>query len=100
MTRTRTAIGALILALSAGPALAGGYWDAGGPSPAAWRHDSDCDRPCPPCPDRREHRWRERDGWEREGWREHRREAHQVFLPAEFFEGGGGVGPDVFVDDS
>jgi hypothetical protein len=114
MTRPWAAMGALILALSAGPALAGGYWDAGGPepgddAPASYHHDGDCDRPCPPCPDAREHGWRDgwsdrddrdHEGWRREGWREHRGEAHEVFLPAEFFEGGGGVGPDVFIEDS
>jgi len=124
MTRPWAAVGALILALGAGPALAGGYWDAGYPSagdasPDAYHHDGDCDRPCPPCPDERELGWRdgrgdregwehegwehdgwERDGWERDGWREHGRQADEVFVPAEFFEGGGGVGPDVFIEDS
>ena len=106
MAAIRLAMGALALLMSAGPALAGGYWDAGGPgrgddAPAQYR-DRDCDAPCPPCPDWREHGDRHEDRVWREGWGERGgwREGRQVFLPAEFFEGGGGVGPDIFIDDS
>ncbi|MBV9996840.1 MAG: hypothetical protein JO127_16685 [Caulobacteraceae bacterium] len=54
------AIGALIVLASAGPALAGGYWDARGealPAPAAAPHGD------APAYDR----WREGEGWSEQG---------------------------------
>jgi hypothetical protein len=88
------ALGALIL-VTAAPAMAGGYWDAGGapvdpPAAAPCRLG---DRPCPPppCPEARA------------GWRIERSDGapaggHEVVVPAEFFETGG-VGPDFLYDE-
>jgi hypothetical protein len=44
------AIGALILAAAAGPALAGGYYDIGGPPPGYAPPCPPPRPPCPPCP--------------------------------------------------
>jgi hypothetical protein len=122
------ALGALILFAGAAPAFAGGYWDAGNlpDPPGAAGPSCNVDRPCPPppCPQEQRSAWRERDqrggdhawsrdsGWsEDSGWRVERdqrdsgwdenRDGYDdegAVIPSEFFDNGGGVGPDTFVD--
>ena len=94
-TTALAAIGALMLAAGGAPAMAGGYWDGGivheGPPPAESRWDAgDCG-----CRHARhqEREWRGRED-------DRRYEEDEVALPYEFFEGGGGVGPDTFVDEA
>jgi len=129
------AIGALILAASAAPALAGGYWDGGvvqggqaeAPGPAY--ADRDCPCNCPPDRDgrgwREQRRWGDRGdnrygddrGWsdrgqyysedrgevdERvydSGWQDQDAYDDEDYAPAEYFDSGYGVGPDVFIDE-
>jgi hypothetical protein len=103
-TLAGAALGALILMAGASPALAGGYWDGDG---MPYENGAQCERDCPPCPGWRDEDWRgdrdaDRDeGWREESWREDggRVEREHVLLPAELFEGGGGVGPDTFIDE-
>ena len=76
---------AAVLAVAA-PALAGGYWDAQPPQPAA--ATAPCDRACPPPP----------CGCWRDRYAPIRRAAPPpsppgVVLPSEFFETEGSVGP-------
>src|SRR5580700_7629911 len=67
------ALGALIL-MTAAPAMAGGYWDAGGPPVDTPAGPPPChlgDRPCPPppCPEARAG-WRTEHNWRSEGARD------------------------------
>jgi hypothetical protein len=111
------AIGALILAASAAPAIAGGYWDGGivqggqaADPPAHW--DRDCPCYCPRDRDdysgRREERG-DRDeyygsdrGWSDErvydsGWQDQGQD--EGYVPDASSDNGYGVGPDGFIDD-
>ncbi|HUZ12737.1 MAG TPA: hypothetical protein VMU93_07815 [Caulobacteraceae bacterium] len=84
-TTTTAALGALILALCSGPALAGDHWDGAGPAGRGWR---DLRPPCG-CRGREE----QRAHWGgRRAWREAAPEQAEVSIAPEFFEGGGGVG--------
>jgi hypothetical protein len=112
------AIGALILAASAAPALAGGYWDGGivqggqaaDPPPAHW--DRDCPCYCPR--DRQDYGdWREERGdggqyYGREGgWGDERvydsgwqdQGPNEDYIPDAYSDNGYGVGPDGFIDE-
>lgn len=89
------AVGALTLALSAAPAFAGGYWDAGPATPEPPGAGPPCASHCPP-----RHAWREHDGWAfHDRFDAATPDAADVVMPADFFAGGGGVGPDAFMDE-
>jgi len=99
---------AAVIAATAAPAMAGGYWDAGAspndpPSPPPCApHGPPCQPP--PCPSDYQGAWREpvARAWdETHLWRRvYGDDDERVVVPAEFFEDGGGVGPDTFIDES
>ncbi len=108
------ALGALILAASAAPAIAGGYWDGGivqsGPSegPPPGYAGRDCPCYCPPAGegygDQRDDRrgWSEEQdydsGWRDDGARYDDQDEEGDYAPADYSYSGYDVGPEYVID--
>jgi hypothetical protein len=102
------ALCALILAASAAPALAGGYWDggiqSGPPGAATLRWDRNCPCDCPPVRQDYGERRDDRRAWsdQREDdsdWRDDGARYEEDYGPADYSDDGYGVGPAYIIDE-